>query len=86
MAIDNLPPKKRFKVRAECPQCAGGYIAHMTTDELLELAVHDNCDLSCPACGLIHLNREEIDLLENEKIVFSERYQEIKQQAEGAQL
>lgn len=58
----------------------------MTTDELLERAVHDNCDLSCPACGLIHLNREEIELLENEKVIHSERYQIIKQQAEAGCL
>ena len=65
---------------------ADGSIGHMTADELLERAVHDNCDLSCPICGLIHLHREEIDQLESQKIIHSERYKQIRQQAELIEL
>jgi len=54
----------------------------MTVDELLERTFHDNCNLACPVCGLIHLSREEIDRLEQQKIIHSERYQQIRQQAE----
>ncbi|MGD9950221.1 MAG: hypothetical protein AB7U29_17350 [Desulfobulbus sp.] len=55
----------------------------MTVDELLERAVHEGCNLSCPLCGLIHLSREEIERIEEEKIVYSDRYRQIRLQAES---
>lgn len=74
--------RKRIKVRAECPQCAGGYVGHMTVDELLERTVNVGCSLACPLCGHMHLNREEIDQLEQKKIVDTDRYRQIQMQAE----
>lgn len=56
------------KVRAECPWCAKGTHGHMTMEELTEQGVRGNGDLSCPACGLHHGNREKIDMLEKRKI------------------
>ena len=75
--------KERRKVRVESPGCGCGYVGHMTADELKQRAAHDDMDLSCPVCGLIHLSREEIDDLEKQKVVNSKRYREIRRQAEG---
>lgn len=75
--------KQRIKVRGESLQCAGGYIGHLTVDELLERSVHGESNLSCPLCGRVHLSREEIDQLEERRIIYSERYRIIQQQAEA---
>ncbi len=80
MSKKNLSWKK---VRAECPDCACGYVGHMTADELKERAATDELDLCCPVCGMIHLSREEIEEQEELKICESPRYQEIKEQVEG---
>ncbi|MBM9535577.1 hypothetical protein [Desulfobulbus alkaliphilus] len=73
----------RVIVRVESPDCACGSVGHMTVDELKQRAAHDDMDLSCPVCGLIHLSREEIEDLEKQKVVHSKRYREIQRQAEG---
>lgn len=75
--------KERKKVRVESPNCACGYVGHMTADELKQRAAHDDVDLSCPVCGLIHLSRDEIEDLEKQKVVNSKRYREIRRQAEA---
>lgn len=58
-----------------------GCVGHMTVDEILERSIDGHADLSCPACGRIHLNREEIDLLEQDLIVHSDRYRALCLQA-----
>ena len=78
---NNIPSWK--KVRAECPDCACGYVGHMTADELKERAATDEVDLSCPVCGMIHLSREEIEEQEGHKICESLRFKELQKQAEG---
>lgn len=75
--------KQRAVVRIESPNCACGCVGHMTADELKQRAAHDDMDLSCPLCGLIHLSREEIEDLEKQKMVYSKRYREIQRQAEA---
>lgn len=83
MSLNNIMnTKNKINVRAECPQCAGGCIGHMTVDELLERTIHKECSLACPLCGRMHLSREEIDQLEQEKIVYTDRYRQIRMQAE----
>ncbi len=72
----------RIKVRAENPTGACGYIDHMTIDELKERAVGDEFDGTCPACGMFHLTRDEIDRLNNEKITETYKYLELKRQVE----
>lgn len=74
---------KQFTIRVECPQCADGYIGHMTADEILQRTLNGGCSLACPLCGRIHLSREEIEQLEQEKIVHTERYRQIRMQAES---
>ncbi len=71
---------RRRIIRVESPGCACGYVGHMTADELKQHAAHGNMDLSCPACGLVHLSEEEIEDLEKLKVVHSKRYREILRQ------
>lgn len=80
---DKKRKKTRRPVRVECPSCACGYVGHMTADELKERAAHDDVDLACPACGLIHLSREEIEELEQQKITNTHRYRKISEEAEA---
>ncbi len=70
-------------VRVEAPNCSCGCVGHMTADELKQRAAHDDMDLSCPICGLIHLSVEEIEDLEQQKVVNTKRYREIRRQAEA---
>ncbi|MGA7279129.1 MAG: hypothetical protein WBW79_14420 [Desulfocapsaceae bacterium] len=75
---------RRSQVRAENPSGACGNVDHMTIDELKARAVGDNFDGSCPACGMFHLTRADIERLEAEKISESQYYAEMKKEAEQA--
>lgn len=81
-----MPQKKtylrRTKVRAENPSGACGKVEHMTIDELKAIAVGDSFDGRCPACGMFHLTRDDMEALESEKISDSNYYHEMKMQAE----
>ena len=54
----------------------------MTIDELKECAVGDEFDATCPSCGMFHLNREEIDRINSEKVTESQQYADMKKEAE----
>ena len=82
MAEDNRNRPGRPKVRAENPRGACGNIDHMTIDELKARAVGENFDGRCPACGMFHLTRSDIEILESEKISETEHYTEMKKEAE----
>jgi hypothetical protein len=56
----------------------------MTIDELKARAVDDSFDGSCPACGMFHLTRADIEALEAEKISESEYFTEMRKEAEQA--
>jgi hypothetical protein len=73
----------RIKVRAENPSGACGHMDHMTIDELRARAVGDTFDGSCPACGLYHLTRADIEAVEAEKVRETEQYKEMQKQAEA---
>jgi Zn-finger nucleic acid-binding protein len=75
----------RPQVRAENPSGACGKLDHMTVDELKARAVGDEFDGTCPACGKFHLTREEIELIEKEKITESESYKAMKNEAEASE-
>ena len=81
---ENAIKSGRTQVRAENPSGACGNVDHMTIDELKARAVGDNFDGSCPACGMFHLTRADIEQLESEKISESEHYIEMKKEAEQA--
>ncbi len=72
----------RPRVRAENPSGACGYVDHLTIDELKARAVGDNFDGSCPACGMFHLTRADIERIQSEKISESAHYAEMKKEAE----
>ena len=74
----------RPQVRAENPSGACGNVDHMTIDELKARAVGENFDGSCPACGMFHLTRKDIDQITTEKISDSEHFAEMKREAEQA--
>lgn len=73
--------KKRILVRAENPTGACGKIEHMTIDELKERAVGDEFDGTCPACGLFHLTKEEVERVKNVRLRETEGYRKIQAQA-----
>ncbi|MBE0583166.1 MAG: hypothetical protein IH612_05315 [Desulfofustis sp.] len=72
----------RIQVRAENPSGACGNIDHMTIDELKVRAVGDNFDGSCPACGMFHLTRADIEAVEAEKISETDYFADIVNEAE----
>ena len=74
--------KRRVQVRAENPSGACGYIDHMTIDELKARAVGEEFDATCPACGMFHLTRDEIDKIEGEKVTQSKSFKDLREEAE----
>lgn len=73
---------KRVQVRAENPSGVCGYVDHMTIDELKARAVGEEFDATCPACGMFHLTKEEIEILNNEKITRSQNFADMRREAE----
>lgn len=73
---------KRVQVRAENPSGVCGYVDHMTIDELKSRAVGDEFDATCPACGMFHLTKDEINRINKEKVTQSKSYADLKQEAE----
>ena len=47
---------KKYRVRAECPQCACGSISHLSPKVLREKFIGDEkeIDILCPLCGTKH--------------------------------
>ena len=84
MAEEHRTRQGRPRVRAENPRGACGNIDHMTIDELKARAVGENFDGRCPACGMFHLTRLDIEQLESEKISETEHFTEMKKEAEEA--
>jgi hypothetical protein len=73
---------RRVRVRAENPSGACGNVDHMTIDELQARALGDSFDGSCPACGMFHLTRADIEVIEAEKISETDYYAEMRKEAE----
>ena len=48
--------KKKYKVRAECPQCACGSISHISPEAMREKFIGDENEIEvlCPMCGTKH--------------------------------
>ncbi len=53
--------EKKYRVRAECPQCACGSIAHMSPEALRDKFIgnEDEIDVLCPLCGTKHKGEVE---------------------------
>lgn len=74
--------KKRTKVRVERVDTKCGAVEHMSVDEIRERIVGDDVDLTCPECGQIHLTPEDAREAGKKKFTDTERYRNIKKQAE----
>jgi Zn finger protein HypA/HybF involved in hydrogenase expression len=48
--------KKKYQVRAECPQCACGDVSFLGPEKLREKFIGDEneIDILCPLCGTKH--------------------------------
>ncbi len=55
--------KKRYKVRAECPQCACGDVTFLGPEELKEryIGPEEEMEILCPVCGTKHKGKVEKD-------------------------
>jgi hypothetical protein len=47
---------KKYKVKAECPQCACGTVGHLSPETLRDKFIGDEkeIDILCPLCGTKH--------------------------------
>ena len=62
--------EKKYRVRAECPQCACGTISHLSSEMLREKFIGDEkeIDILCPLCGTKHkgaVEKEDVLALSN---------------------
>ncbi len=73
--------KKGVTVEAADTMC--GPIPHMTVDQLAARLHIESRELRCPACGRIHLTEEDVKKAEAVLLSESERFRELKTQAEG---
>lgn len=74
---------KKQGIKAEAVDTACGKIPHMTVDELAARLHIESRELRCPACGRVHLTEEDVEKAEAVLFSESERFKEIKNQAEG---
>jgi hypothetical protein len=70
------------RVRAERVDTKCGAARHMTVDEIKARSIGDKVNVTCPECGQIHLTVEEAEAADKKKLSKTERYAEIKAQAE----
>ena len=47
--------KKRYQVKAVCPNCTCGSVAHLSVDEIKAKTIDgDNLEVNCPECMEVH--------------------------------
>lgn len=53
--------KKRYRVRAQCPQCACGDVSFLGPEKLREkyIGPEEEIELLCPVCGTKHAAKVE---------------------------
>jgi hypothetical protein len=53
--------EKKYRVRAECPQCACGSISHISPEMLREKFIgnEEEIEVLCPLCGTKHTGTVE---------------------------
>ncbi|MBW1998905.1 MAG: hypothetical protein JRJ29_13200 [Deltaproteobacteria bacterium] len=53
--------KKKYRVRAECPQCACGDISFLGPEKLREKFIgnEEEIEILCPLCGTKHKGKVE---------------------------
>ncbi len=77
-----MKSEERIKVRVERVDTKCGAVSHMTVDEIKERMIGENVNVTCPACGAIHLTVEEAEEAANIKITKTAKYLKIKAEAE----
>jgi len=53
--------KKKYRVRAECPQCSCGTVSHLSPETLREKFIgnEEEIDILCPFCATEHKGKLE---------------------------
>ena len=74
---------KKKGVKVESVDTACGKVPHMTVDQLVARFNIESRELHCPACGRIHLTDEDVKKAEAMLFSETERFQQIKAEAEG---
>ena len=50
-----MAKKKRYEVRATCPNCACGTVSHMSAEEIRSKTIDgDKLEINCPECMELH--------------------------------
>jgi hypothetical protein len=81
--MDEKKQKQRKDVKVESAHTGCGGVPHMTVDEIAARLSIESKELHCPACGRVHLSREDAKKAESMKYSETERYGVIKEEAEG---
>ncbi len=74
--------ERKAKVRVERVDTKCGSTGHMTADEIRACVIGPNLNVTCPECGEIHLSREDVEEAEARKFSDTQRYKDIKKEAE----
>ncbi len=82
MDIDKA--RKKHGIKAETVDTVCGQIPHMTVDQLAARLSIESRELRCPACGRIHLTDDDVKRAESFRFSETQRYQDLKEQAEGS--
>jgi hypothetical protein len=59
ISIDEAKSKRRYTIRAKCPQCAYGDVSFLGPEDFQEKFVEDDkgIDILCPLCGTGYTGR-----------------------------
>ncbi|MEM5789320.1 MAG: hypothetical protein AAGU11_18560 [Syntrophobacteraceae bacterium] len=76
---------KKSGIKAEAADTLCGEIPHMTVDQLASRLCIQSRELRCPACGRIHLTDEDVREAEERRFSDTERFRQIKIEAEGGE-
>ncbi len=74
---------KKTGVKVESADTVCGQVPHMTVDQLAARLAIESRELRCPSCGKIHLTDEDVKKANARRFSDTERYKEIKTEAEG---
>lgn len=77
------PKKRRREITVESANTACGVVPHMTVDQIAARLHIESRELRCPACGRIHLTEEDVNKAEEKRYSETERFKQIKEEAEG---
>jgi hypothetical protein len=76
---------RKSGIKVESVDTACGEIPHMTVDQLAARLDIASRELRCPACGRVHLTEEDVKNAEGVLFSDTQRFKQIKNQAEGSE-